>query len=100
MNALKNRSSSWRKAVSNNEKLQLKEIRKQNNDLIRTLKNSRYGNLSSARKRLYIQLNADKAQNKLLYKRLKANPSNFRSAVRSRRKTQLRAVRRQDKAIM
>ena len=27
MNALKNRSSSWRKAVSNNEHLQLKEIR-------------------------------------------------------------------------
>jgi hypothetical protein len=99
MKTLSRRTVSWRKAVSDNEKLQLKAIRAQNNKLINTLKKSRYGNMSAARHRMVVQLNADRAQNKALFKSIKAHPASWRKAVNRRRKTQLKAVRAQDKAL-
>jgi hypothetical protein len=63
-----------------------------------TLKHARYGNMSAAKNRMIVQLNADRAQNKILFKTIKANPRSWRGAVNRRLKTQLKAVRAQDNA--
>jgi hypothetical protein len=68
--------------------------------LIGALKNARYGNMSAAKHRLIVQLNADRAQNKILFKTIKANPASWKNAVKRRLKTQLKAVKAQDAAIM
>ena len=46
-----------------------------------TLKHARYGNMSAAKNRMIVQLNADRAQNKILFKTIKANPRTWRGAV-------------------
>ena len=97
--ALSKRTTSWRKAVADNERLQLKGIRAQNNKLIRTLKHARIGN-SAAKHRMMVQLNADRVQNKILFKTIKNRPTSWRKAVNRRLRTQLKAVKAQNKDIM
>jgi hypothetical protein len=63
-----------------------------------TLKHARYGNMSAAKNRMIVQLNADRAQNKILFKTIKSHPRSWRGAVNRRLKTQLKAVRAQDNA--
>jgi hypothetical protein len=93
------RTTSWQKAVADNERLQLKGIRAQNNKLIRTLKRARIGT-SAAKHRMMVQLNADRVQNKILFKTIKNHPTSWRKAVNRRLRTQLKAVKAQNKDIM